>query len=107
MKMKECIMEPTIPVEEEIIDLSEFLKTFGDPTRLRILFLLRERELGVHAIAEQLELQQTTVSHQLKVLRYLRLVRYRKEGRGVFYSLSDDHIEQILNIGMEHIQEQI
>ncbi len=100
-------MEPHIPVDEEIIDLSEFLKTFGDPTRLRILFLLREGELGVQAIGDHLGLQQTTVSHQLKILRHLRLLRYRKEGRGVYYSLNDDHIGQILDIGMQHIQEQM
>ena len=94
-----------VPVDEEVLDLSEFFNTFGDPTRLRILFLLRSGELGVHTISEQLSLQQTTVSHQLKLLRYLRLVRYRKEGRGVYYSLNDDHIEKILKIGMEHIQE--
>ncbi len=100
-------MNKTIPVDEELIDLAEFLRTFGDPTRLRILFLLRRRELGVQAISDELSLQQTTVSHQLKLLRHLRLVRYRKEGRGVFYRLNDDHIEQILEIGMQHIQEQV
>ena len=98
-------MEQLIPVEEEIIDLAEFFKTFGDPTRLKILFLLRDQELSVHAAAEQLGLQQTTLSHQLKILRHLRLVRYRKEGRAVYYSLNDDHIDQILRIGIEHIQE--
>ncbi len=100
-------MSSMIPVDEEIIDLAEFLKTFGDPTRLRILFLLREGELGVQAMSEELGLQQTTVSHQLKILRYLRLVRYRKEGRGVYYTINDDHIEKILEIGMQHIQEQV
>ncbi len=100
-------MDVQIPVEEEIIDLAEFLKTFGDPTRLRILFLLRNGELGVQAIGDALGLHQTTVSHQLKLLRHLRLLRYRKEGRGVFYALNDSHIEQILEIGMQHIQEQI
>ena len=98
-------MNEHIPVEEEIIDLSEFFKTFGDPTRLRILFLLSEGEMGVHAVSSRLKLGQTAVSHQLKLLRYLRLVRYRKEGRSVYYSLNDDHIEEILKIGMEHIQE--
>jgi len=98
-------MTEHIPVEEEIIDLSEFFKTFGDPTRLRILFLLSEGETDVHTVSSRLKLGQTAVSHQLKLLRYLRLVRYRKEGRNVYYSLNDDHIEEILKIGMEHIQE--
>ncbi len=98
-------MHEYIPVDEEIIDLAAFLKTFGDPTRLRILFLLLEGEQNVHDISTALELQQPTISHQLKILRHLRLVRYRKEGRSVWYSLNDEHIAKILTIGMEHIQE--
>ncbi len=94
-----------LPVDEELQDLSEFFKIFGDPTRLRILFLLKQGEFCVHDIAGMLELQQTAVSHQLKLLRQVRLVRYRKEGKHVFYSLSDDHITAILAIGLEHTDE--
>ncbi len=94
-----------IPVEEEILDLSEFFKTFGDPTRLRILFFLSQGEKNVQSITEELGIQQATISHQLSTLRILRLVTYRKEGRKVFYSLDDHHIFDILKIGIHHIQE--
>ncbi len=94
-----------IPLEEEITDLSEFFKTFGDPTRLRILFFLAQGEKNVQSITEELGIQQATISHQLSTLRMLRLVSYRKEGRKVFYSLDDHHIFDILKIGIHHIQE--
>lgn len=93
------------PVEEEIIDLAEFLKTFGDPTRLKILFLLLHGEQSVQNISASLSVKQTAISHQLQLLRHLRLVRYRKAGRNVYYSLNDAHISQILTLGIEHIQE--
>jgi len=98
--------ETDTPIEEELADLSEFFRVFGDPTRLQILFfLLNNPETGVNQLSELLGLHQTAVSHQLKILRQLRLVRYRKNGRNVYYSLSDHHIHDILHIGMEHIQE--
>ena len=94
-----------IPVEEESQDLSEFFKVFGDPTRLKIIAILENRELCVHVIAEAVDMQQTAVSHQLKILRQSRLVKYRKEGKHVFYSLNDNHIKDLLRIGLEHIKE--
>ncbi len=94
-----------IPVEEEMQDLSEFFKVFSDPTRLKILFILEKQELCVHIIAEALEMQQTAISHQLKILRQSRLVKYRKEGKHVYYSLNDNHIKEILKTGLEHIKE--
>ena len=112
MKAKEeCASVPSnllesIPVDEEVQDLSEFFKVFGDPTRLRILSILSEKPLCVHTISETLEMQQTAISHQLKILRHNRLVRYRKEGKHVFYSLKDSHINEIINTGLEHIREQ-
>ncbi len=94
-----------VPVEEESQDLSEFFKVFGDPTRLKILSILDGRELCVHVIADVIEMQQTAVSHQLKILRHKRLVKYRKEGKHVYYSLADSHIKEILRVGLEHIKE--
>lgn len=94
------------PVDEELDDLSEFFRIFGDRTRLQILFLLlQDPGKGVGAIAEELELHQTVISHQLQILRHLRLVRYRKSGRNVYYSLNDSHIKDILMIGIAHLQE--
>ena len=92
--------------EEEIVDLSDFFKVFGDPTRLRLLILLDSRkEMGVGAIAEALSMSQSAISQQLKVLRSSRLVKYRKEGRSTLYRLSDDHIRRILSLGIEHYEE--
>lgn len=100
-------MTETLPVEEEMQDLAEFIKIFGDPTRLKILFYLRENPLCVHDLALLIGMHQTATSHQLKVLRQMRLVKYHKEGRMVIYSLNDDHIDQILNIGLKHIAEEV
>ena len=86
-------------------DLADFLKVFGDPTRVRVLLLLRNRELCVHDICAVLDMRQATISHQLKILRQARLVRYRKEGKMVFYTINDKHIDALLNVGLEHIKE--
>ena len=95
----------TIPLEEEISDIADFFQVFGDSTRLKILFLLEQGELPVHAIAETLGMQQSTISQQLKLLRASRLVRHRKEGRNIHYRLNDDHIAKILTLGVEHYEE--
>ncbi|WP_422481740.1 ArsR/SmtB family transcription factor [Pleomorphochaeta sp. DL1XJH-081] len=94
-----------IPLEEEISDIADFFKVFGDSTRLKILFLLEKGELPVHMIAETLGMQQSTISQQLKLLRASRLVRHRKEGRNIHYRLNDDHIAKILSLGVEHYEE--
>ncbi|NLO82168.1 MAG: winged helix-turn-helix transcriptional regulator [Clostridiales bacterium] len=86
-------------------DLAEFFKLFGDATRLRILYALSLSEMCVCDISEFLDMSQSAVSHQLKVLRQCRLVKYRREGRNVFYSLDDEHIQQIIHIGLEHMNE--
>ena len=92
--------------DEEIMDVSDFFKVFGDPTRLRLLILLdMNGEMGVGAIAEALSMSQSAISQQLKVLRSSRLVRFRKEGRSSIYRLSDDHIHRILKLGIEHYEE--
>jgi ArsR family transcriptional regulator len=94
-----------LPIDEEIQDLAEFFKVFGDPTRIRILFLLKQGEYCVHDISNLINMNQTSVSHQLKSLRQARLVKYRKEGKHVFYSLNDSHIKDILAIGLDHHNE--
>jgi DNA-binding transcriptional ArsR family regulator len=99
------MQEFSIPLDEEVVDIAEFFKVFGDPTRLKILFLLEQGELGVNAITDTLGMQQSTISQQLKLLRARRLVRFRKEGRNVLYRLNDEHIQRILALGMEHYEE--
>jgi ArsR family transcriptional regulator, lead/cadmium/zinc/bismuth-responsive transcriptional repressor len=99
------VLSRGLPVEGIIRDLSDFLKVFGDPTRIRIIFLLRDRELCVHDIGAVLNMQQAAISHQLKILRQARLVRYRKEGKMVFYTINDRHISELLQLGLEHIEE--
>ncbi|MCI5968374.1 ArsR/SmtB family transcription factor [Helicobacter sp.] len=94
-----------LPKEELLYDLAEFFKIFGDSSRIRILSLLREEKLCVNAISYLLQLSASAVSHQLRILRQARLVRYQKIGKEVFYSLDDDHIEKILDQGLEHIKE--
>lgn len=88
---------------EFIQELAEFFKVFGDATRIRILRLLLSGERNVGELAEALEMSQSAVSHQLRVLRQNDLVKYRKEGKTVFYSLDDEHIRMVLEQGMTHI----
>ena len=94
-----------LPKEELLYDLAEFFKIFGDSSRIRILSLLREDKFCVNEIAQLLQLSPSSSSHQLRILRQARLVRYQKIGKEVFYSLDDDHIEKILDQGLEHIKE--
>lgn len=95
----------TIPQEELLYDLAELFKIFGDSSRIRILSLLQVDKLCVGEISHLLNLSPSAVSHQLRILRQARLVRYQKIGKEVFYSLDDAHIEKIFNQGLEHIQE--
>lgn len=94
-----------MPPDETLYDLAELFKVFGDSTRIRILYALFEAELCVFDIAQLLGLTQTAVSHQLRVLKTNKLVKCRREGKVVFYSLADDHVRRIINQGMEHIDE--
>jgi len=94
-----------MPSEEALYDLAELFKVFGDSTRIKILYALFEAEMCVGDIALLLGLSQTAVSHQLRVLRTNKLVKGRKEGKIVFYSLADDHVRTILDQGMEHVDE--
>ena len=92
--------------DEEIVDIADFFKVFGDATRLRILYLLdKTGESSVGYIAESLSMSQSAISQQLKILRASRLVRFRKDGRSIIYRLSDDHIHRILTLGFEHYEE--
>lgn len=94
-----------MPEDEMLYDLAELFKVFGDSTRVKILYALFEAELCVCDMAQLLGLTQTAVSHQLRVLKNNKLVKFRREGKNIFYSLSDDHVRRIINQGMEHICE--
>ena len=91
--------------EEALFDMAELFKVFGDSTRIRILYALFESELCVCDIARLLGLTQSAVSHQLRILKDAKLVRFRREGKSIFYSLDDDHVRSILALGMEHLEE--
>ena len=91
--------------EDKIIDLSELFKVFGDSTRMKIICCLFEHEMCVCDIAELINSTQSAVSHQLRVLKQAKLVKFRKDGKTVCYSLSDEHVEMIFNMALEHIKE--
>lgn len=91
--------------EEEFHQLADLYKVFGDRTRLRILCELYEREVCVNGIAERLGMTLSAISHQLRILKQAKLVKCRRDGKTVYYSLADDHVHSILACGMEHIQE--
>ena len=94
-----------MPDEESLYDLAELFKVFGDTTRIRILYVLFEAEMCVCDIAEILNMTQSAISHQLRVLKQARLVRNRREGKQIYYSLADDHVRTIIGQGMDHIEE--
>ncbi|MBK5240454.1 metalloregulator ArsR/SmtB family transcription factor [Clostridium sp.] len=94
-----------IPQEETLYDLAELFKVFGDSTRIKILCVLFESEMCVCDIAALLNMTQSAISHQLRVLKNARLVKYRKEGKVVYYSLDDKHVKQIFDQGLIHIKE--
>ena len=94
-----------MPDEDELCDLAEIFKVFGDSTRIKILYVLFEAEMCVCDIAQLLNMNQSAISHQLRILKQNRLVKSRREGKAVFYSLADGHVRTIINQGLEHIQE--
>ncbi|MBQ0125260.1 MAG: winged helix-turn-helix transcriptional regulator [Clostridiales bacterium] len=98
-------VKSTLPNEDALYDLAELFKIFGDSTRIRILYVLHEKEVCVCDIAEILGMTLSAISHQLRILKTSRLVKYRKEGKTVYYSLADDHVKTVLGMGMEHILE--
>lgn len=99
------IVNETMPEETELYDLAELFKVFGDSTRIRILFVLFEAEVCVCDLAHVLNMTQSAISHQLKILKQNRLVKSRREGKSIFYSLADDHVRTMIAQGREHIEE--
>lgn len=94
-----------LPCEDDIFDLAELFKIFGDSTRMRILFVLFEEEVCTCDLAEILGMTSSAISHQLAILRKSKLVKCRRDGKTVFYSLSDEHVRTIIEMGLEHINE--
>lgn len=99
------VVKEDIPSDEILYRLADLFKMFGDPTRIRILSALGRHELCVCDIADLLGMTQSAISHQLRVLKQMELVKFRKEGKTVFYSLADDHVSTILSQGLEHVNE--
>lgn len=99
------LVNKNIPSEDILCDVADLYKVFGDTTRMKILYALSKTELSVCAIAEIINMQQSAVSHQLKILKNNNLVDNRREGKTIYYHLSDDHVYQIISQGIEHILE--
>lgn len=93
------------PDDEILYDLAELFKVFGDSTRIKILYAMFEHELCVNDIAGLLNLSQSSVSHQLRILKTSKLVKFRREGKSIYYSLDDEHVRSIISMGMEHVEE--
>jgi len=100
------IVNDTMPEENELYDLAELFKVFGDSTRIRILFVLFETEVCVCDLAQALNMTQSAISHQLRILKQSKLVKSRREGKSIFYSLADNHVRTIIDQGREHIEEE-
>lgn len=94
-----------IPEIELLFELADLFKVFGDSTRLRIMVTISENEMSVLNIAETLNMEQSTISHQLRVLRQNKLVRVRREGKQIYYTLDDDHVKKIIEMGLDHVLE--
>ena len=94
-----------MPDDEVLYELADLFRVFGDSTRIKILYALHDNELCVQDIANAVQLSQSAVSHQLRVLKDSKLVRFRREGKTVYYALDDDHVRSILSMGMDHIEE--
>ena len=110
MHLHEKVIEQVqeeMPEEEILYDLAELFKVFGDSTRIKILYVLFQSEMCVCDIAQLLDMNQSAISHQLRVLKQAKLIKSRREGKSVFYSLDDSHVRMILSMGMEHAKEQI
>ena len=109
---EECVHEERVtmaksqmPSSELLLDLANLFKVFGDHTRMRILQALHSSELCVCDLVDILDMSQSAISHQLRVLRASKIVKYRKEGKNVFYSLDDKHVYTLIEVGMDHVQE--
>lgn len=91
--------------EDNIYNLAELFKVFADSTRIRILLLLQEKEASVNEIANELNMNQSAISHQLKNLKHSKLIKNRREGQTIYYSLDDDHVYKIIEMGLAHVDE--
>lgn len=98
-------VQEKLPDEDKLYDLAEIFKVFGDSTRIKILYVLFEAEMCVCDIAQLLGMTQSAISHQLRILKQSKLVKNRREGKSVFYSLADGHVRTIMDQGMEHVEE--
>lgn len=94
-----------MPEKETLDQIAELFKAFGDQTRVHILSLLVEQERCVGDIAQAVELSQSAISHQLRILKQMHLIKFRREGKNILYSLADDHVRTILQMGLEHVLE--
>ena len=98
-------IKKNMPNEENLCDLADLFKVFGDSTRIKILSCLKVSELCVNDIAQALNMTVSAVSHQLRILKNAKLIKSRKQGKEVYYSLDDDHVERIIDCGLDHINE--
>ncbi len=98
-------LRQSLPEDEVLYDLSELFRVFGDTTRIKILYTLFESELCVNDIAQLLGMTQSSVSHQLRILKSAKLVKFRRDGKQMIYSLDDDHVRSIIALGLEHTEE--
>ena len=103
--MEEKLTMSVGPDLEVLFELADLFKVFGDSTRLRVMYALFDGELSVTAIADSLGMEQSTISHQLRVLRQNKLVRVRREGQQIYYALDDEHVEKIIQMGLDHVLE--
>ena len=98
-------LSTALPTDEEAYYLAELFKVFADSTRIKILYAISEKELCVMDICQELNMSQSSISHQLRVLKQSRLVKFRRDGRTIYYSLADHHVQTMLSQGMEHVTE--
>lgn len=96
-----------MPPEEELFDLAELFKVFGDTTRVKILYVLFESEMCVCDIAEVLNISQSAISHQLRTIKQAKLIKNRRDGKTIYYSLADDHVKTIIGMAKEHLEEEL
>ena len=95
----------SVPDEHTLMQIADLFKGFGDSTRVHILSLLAQRELCVTEIAQAVDISQSAISHQLRILKQMHLIKYRRDGKTLLYSLADDHVLTILQMGLEHVLE--
>lgn len=105
MRKKGVVPVRTVPEKETLDAIAELFKGFADPTRVHILSLLAQEELCVTDISEKVALSQSAISHQLRILKQMQLIKFRRDGKNILYSLADDHVKTILQMGLEHVLE--